>query len=132
MIKVKFKNSFENEFTGNEYTYKDFENITIGDIVCVNTAKGYAIAQVTQTDIIDTKFNLEELKEVKCVIESKAEKDKQEKLEWEKRQKYNELYKKIKKTQLLAGARQLIQDKEDLELLESMDYEDLKKLCSKI
>lgn len=97
MIKVKFKNSFENEFTGNEYTYKDFENIATGDIVCVNTIKGYAIAQVSQINIIDTKFNLEELKEVKCIIESKAKKDKQEQLEWEKKQKYNELYKKLKK-----------------------------------
>lgn len=132
MIKVKFKNSFENEFTGNEYTYKDFENIAIGDIVCVNTIKGYAIAQVSQIDIIDTKFNLEELKEVKCIIESKAEKDKQEQLEWEKKQKYNELYKKIKKADLIAKAKQLVTDEEDIKLIESMDYEDLKKLCSKI
>ena len=87
MIKVIFKEDRKDEFNGLEYTYKDYEGAQVGDIVAVDTRYGYAIAKVTQVNIIDTKFVDEQLKEVKTIVCSIDEM----KEEQEKRQKYNEV-----------------------------------------
>ena len=127
MIKVMFKEDFKNEFSGNEYTYKSNIDVKIGDIVAVNTKYGYEIAKVTQTDIIDTNFIDEQLKEVKVVVLSVEE----QRQEQEKKQKYNELVAKIRKDKLVAEIADLVTDVE-LAMVKEMTYEELKKFYDAI
>ena len=53
MVKVQFKNNYENVYGGKEYTYNDYENAAVGDIVAVKTQSGYQIAKDSQIDITD-------------------------------------------------------------------------------
>jgi hypothetical protein len=122
MIKVIFKEDREDEFNGLEYTYKDYEGVQVGDIVAVDTRYGYAIAKVTQINVIDTNFINEQLKEVKVVVQSVEEM----KRELEKKQKYNELVQKIRKDRLIAEIKNLLSE-EELKMVENMTYIDLKK-----
>ena len=122
MIKVIFKEDWKDEFNGLEYTYKDYEGVQVGDIVAVDTKYGYAIAKVTQINVIDTNFINEQLKEVKVVVQSVEEM----KRELEKKQKYNELVQKIRKDKLIAEIKNLLSE-EELKMVENMTYIDLKK-----
>ncbi len=122
MIKVIFKEDRKDEFNGLEYTYKDYEGAQVGDIVAVDTRYGYAIAKVTQINVIDTNFINEQLKEVKVVVQSVEEMKK----ELEKKQKYNELVQKIRKDKLIAEIKNLLSE-EELKMVENMTYADLKK-----
>lgn len=122
MIKVIFKEDRKDEFNGLEYTYKDYEGAQVGDIVAVDTRYGYAIAKVTQINVIDTNFINEQLKEVKVVVQSVEEM----KRELEKKQKYNELVQKIRKDKLIAEIKNLLSE-EELKMVENMTYADLKK-----
>ena len=127
MIKVMFKEDFKNEFIGNEYAYKSNIDVKVGDIVAVDTKYGYAIAKVTQTDIIDTNFIDEQLKEVKAVVLSVEE----QRQEQEKRQKYNELVARIRKDKLIAEIADLVTDVE-LAMVKEMTYDELKKFYDAI
>ena len=122
MIKVIFKEDRKDEFNGLEYTYKDYEGAQVGDIVAVDTRYGYAIAKVTQINVIDTNFINEQLKEVKVVVQSVEEMKK----ELEKKQKYNELVQKIRKDKLIEEIKNLLSE-EELKMVENMTYADLKK-----
>ena len=123
MIKVIFKEDRKDEFNGLEYTYKDYEGAQVGDIVAVDTRYGYAIAKVTQINVVDTKFVDEQLKEVKTIVCSIDEMKKEQ----EKRQKYNELVLKIRKDKLITEIKTLLNE-EELKMVENMTYTDLKKL----
>ena len=127
MIKVIFKEDRKDEFNGLEYTYKDYEGVQVGDIVAVDTRYGYAIAKVTQINVVDTNFINEQLKEVKVVVQSVEEMKK----ELEKKQKYNELVQKIRKDKLIAEIKNLLSE-EELKMVENMTYADLKKFYDAI
>lgn len=127
MIKVIFKEDRKDEFNGLEYTYKDYEGVQVGDIVAVDTRYGYAIAKVTQINVVDTNFINEQLKEVKVIVQSAEEMKK----ELEKKQKYNELVQKIRKDKLIAEIKNLLSE-EELKMVENMTYADLKKFYDAI
>ena len=127
MIKVIFKEDRKDDFNGLEYTYKDYEGVQVGDIVAVDTRYGYAIAKVTQINVVDTNFTNEQLKEVKVVVQSVEEMKK----ELEKKQKYNELVQKIRKDKLIAEIKNLLSE-EELKMVENMTYVDLKKFYDAI
>ena len=126
MIKVIFKKDFGN-FEGREYTYKDFKGVEVGDIVAVDTTYGFAIAKVTQIDIVDTDFIEEQLKEVKAIVQSQKE----IKAEQEKKQKYNEIIARVRKDKLIAEIATLVTE-DELKLIKNMTYEDLKKFYDAI
>lgn len=123
MIKVIFKEDRKNEFNGLEYTYKDYEGVQVGDIVAVDTRYGYAIAKVTQINVVDTKFVDEQLKEVKTIVYSIDEMKKEQ----EKRQKYKELVLKIRRDKIITEIKTLLNE-EELKMVENMTYTDLMKL----
>lgn len=128
MIKVIFKEEKNTKFGGIEYTYKDYDGVKVGDIVAVETRYGYAIAKVTQVDIIDTNFVNEQLKSVKVIVCSVDEMKKEQ----EKKQKYNELILKIKRNKIIKEIANLI-SKEELEtIVEDMEYNDLVKFYNSI
>ena len=110
MIKVIFKEDRKDEFNGLEYTYKDYEGVQVGDIVAVDTRYGYAIAKVTQINVVDTNFTNEQLKEVKVVVQSLEE---------------------MKKDKLIAEIKNLLSE-EELKMVENMTYADLKKFYDAI
>ena len=71
MIKVQFKNQYEDTYNNKEYDYADYKDAAVGDIVVVNTRCGYAIARVSQIDALQTYAG--ELQTVEKVITTESE-----------------------------------------------------------
>lgn len=120
MIKVVFKKEKEKGFGETEFTYKDYLNAEVGDIVVVDTRYGYAIAMITAINIRDDRFLENNLKEVVCTIETKKERD--EKIAKEKM--IQQLAIDIKKENILKELRNII-PLEHIELIETMKYDEL-------
>ena len=84
MISVVFKNGYNNSFGGKEYTYKDYENAEVGDIVAVNTCNGLGVAQVTRINIFSFEIDEDKLKTVEKIIKSAKEQAEEVKTKYEK------------------------------------------------
>lgn len=53
VVKVQFHHSFDRQYTGEKkYDYKAFESYSVGDLVVVETQYGYAVATVTDINVI--------------------------------------------------------------------------------
>lgn len=130
MIKVRFKNQYKNEYDSKEYTYASAD-VAVGDIVVVDTANGYAIAQVSQIGVLDMNYREDELKKVVSVIKTNtqiiAEKIQQYRLE----NRLNRIAKEVKRQKVLDILREKISSA-DVIFLENLDYETLLKLEEKI
>lgn len=103
MIKVQFKNNYENVYSGREYLYNDYDNAEVGDIVVVNTCQGYAIARVSTINVAlsDINIDLNRIQTVEKVIITKKELDLRAKLKYEKQVKMNEFAAEAKRKMLL-------------------------------
>ncbi len=129
MIKVRFKNNYENSYNGKEYTYKDYENAAVGDIVVVNTAYGYGVAKVSQIDIVDFNINPNILKSVAKVIKTQAEIDQEEKAEYDKKILINKFISDTKKNTLIKLLSDYAQeDSEYLKMLKTLTLEELERI----
>lgn len=123
MIRVIFKVEKKNEYGTQEFTYKDYENAEVGDIVVVNTRYGYAIAKVTAVNIYDSRFNENNLASVVQTIYTAAD----ARAEQAKKDAYNVLVAKVKREALLKGLKTIGLDAADYALVENMSTEDLIK-----
>ena len=101
MIKVVFKDRY-GEYENTEYTYKNFENIAVGDEVVVNTRYGLALAKVTQVDVTDVNFREDKLKEVYMIVYSAEQKKKEEIAAYEKAEKRRQIAREAKRGMLLS------------------------------
>jgi hypothetical protein len=133
MIKVVFKNAYENEFGDREYCYKDYDNAKVGDIVVVNTCRGYAIAKVTETDVVDINWDEDDLKTVEKVIKTKEELDAEEKAIYEKRKQLQLFAKEARKVVILNELKALnLATPDGQKLLDSLSLDELEKLYNSI
>ena len=128
MIKVQFKNNYENVFGGKEYTYKDFEGIEVGDIVVANTSCGFAIARVTQIDVEDYRIDFDRLASIEKIILTQKDIEKKEKEKYEKRKAMVQFVRDAKRKILTEQLANFAEEKNNKELLNSLENEDLEKL----
>ena len=73
MIRVIFKKDKNLEYGQDKFTYADYQNAEVGDVVVANTRYGYAIAKVVEVNIEDERFNEDNLATIEKVIKSNAE-----------------------------------------------------------
>ena len=73
MIRVVFKKDKNLEYGQDKFTYADYQNAEVGDVVVANTRYGYAIAKVVEVDVEDERFNENNLATIEKVIKSNAE-----------------------------------------------------------
>ena len=128
MVKVQFKNSYENVYGGKEYTYNDYENAAVGDIVVVNTQSGYAIAKVSQIDITDYKMNPDKLAFVEKVIVTQKELDEKEKAEYEKHLKIAKFLENAKRKAVIEQLSNYAEDKETKDLFAKLTNSELESI----
>ena len=128
MIKVQFKNNYENNYMGKEYTYKDYSNAEVGDIVVANTQSGYAVARVSQVNIIDTNIDLNRLNTIEKVIVTKKEIDEKAKQEYDKKLKINQFVVEAKRKCLLGYLSDFTTDENLLKDLTSFSTEELETI----
>ena len=128
MVKVQFKNNYENTYGGKEYTYNDYENAAVGDIVVVNTQSGYAIAKVSQIDITDYKINPDKLAFVEKVIVTQKELDEKEKAEYEKHLKITRFLENAKRKAVIEQLSNYAEDKETKDLFAKLTNSELESI----
>lgn len=123
MIGVVFKKEKQEGFYKDQiFTYKDYENAEIGDIVVVDTRYGYAVAMVAALNVQDDRFTEDKLKSVVCVVESKKDRD----AKIAKENSIKQLAIAIKREKILNELKSFNLIK-DVSLIEEMSYEDLYK-----
>lgn len=128
MIKVVFKNMYDDIYGSKEYTYRDYEGVSVGDIVVVNTKGGYSIAKVTKTDIVDFRYKIEDLQSIEKIIISQKELEEKQKEEYEKQEKLNKFINETKRKTLLDKLKTYNDNKEYSEFLDTLSLEELEKL----
>ena len=126
MIKVQFKNNYENVFNNKEYTYQNYEGAEVGDIVVVNTSTGFAIARVSQTDVVDCDYN-GQLKTVVKIITTKKEIEEAKLTEIERRNKIKIITDKLRKSYLIDVLAKGLDNTETLALMQ-MSNQDLEEI----
>ena len=125
MVKVQFKNTYENIYGNKEYTYKDYEGAAVGDVVVVNTQNGYAIARVSQVNVIDYNIDVNKLSTVEKVIITQEEIDKKKKAEYERREKIRQLAHAARKKALIRGLSHYLETEEQFNLIYNLSEEEL-------
>ena len=122
MIRVVFKLNKQNGFGNTPFTYADYEGVSIGDIVVVNTRYGYAVAKVVEVGCYDETYDGSSLATVKCIIEGKAERDAIQ----ARKDKLNALVKEVKRNQVAKAIGALGLGAESEDLIKSMSEDELK------
>lgn len=122
MIRVVFKSNKQNGFDYTSFVYADYEGISVGDIVVVNTRYGYAVAKVVEVGCYDETYANGSLATVKCIIEGKAERDAIQ----ARKDKLNALVKEVKRNQVAKAIGALGLGAESEDLIKSMSEDELK------
>ena len=127
-IRVVFKlNKSEGYDNNHAFTYVGYDGVEVNDIVVVNTRYGYAIAKVVEVDVNDD-FNEDNLATVEKVIET-AEYQRQEQA---KKDVYNQLVQKIKRTQMEKALLALGLENKEQDLIKAMTDTELKTFYNAI
>ena len=128
-IKVVFKLNKNEGYDNTKFVYTGYDGVEVNDIVVVNTRYGYAIAKVTDVDVQDEVFFDEtKLATVEKIIES-AEMQRKEQA---KKDAYNQLVQKIKRTQMEKVLLSLGLDSEEQNLIKGMTDIELKTFYNAI
>lgn len=130
MIKVQFKNTYENIYNGREYYYKDFDGVEVGDIVVVNTRSGYAIARVSDTNCTNFVGDTDRLATVEKIVITKKELDEKERLEKEKQVRINDFVNEAKRKALLGHLSGFTTDEAFLKELASLSLVELETISN--
>lgn len=128
MIRVVFKKDKNLEYGQDKFTYADYQNAEIGDVVVVNTRYGYAIAKVVEVNIEDERFNEDNLATVEKIIKSNAE----YKAEQMKALERKNLIKRFRRKKILEELFRLDFNQHDKDLIAEMVEEDLEGLYKEI
>lgn len=73
IVTVNFRDTFKRDFTVGPYTYRCKIDVSVGDLVLVETKFGYSLGQISKVNQKLTKGNLDELKYVIKVVMTKEE-----------------------------------------------------------
>ena len=128
MIRVVFKKDKNLEYGQDKFTYADYQNAEVGDVVVANTRYGYAIAKVVEVNIEDERFNEDNLATVEKVIKSNAE----YKAEQMKALERKNLIKRFRRKKILEELFRLDFNEHDKNLIAEMVEEDLEGLYKEI
>lgn len=128
MIKVQFKNCYSNKYEGKNYTYQDYEDAAVGDIVVVNTINGYAVAKVVEVNAFDFDRDESTLSTIAKVIITEKELMEKKKAEYERRLEMKNFVKSARKATLLNELKALKTDDNYEKLLNSLSNEELEKV----
>ena len=126
-IRVAFKLNKSEGYDNNTFTYVGYDGVEVNDIVVVNTRYGYAIAKVVEVDVNDD-FNEDNLATVEKVIET-AEYQRKEQA---KKDAYNQLVQKIKRTQMEKALLALGLESKEQDLIKAMTDTELKTFYNAI
>jgi len=130
MVKVQFKNTYENIYNGREYYYKDFDGVEIGDIVVVNTRSGYAIARVSDINCTNFVGDTDRLATIEKIVITKKELDEKEQLEKEKQIRINNFVNEAKRKALLGHLSDFTTDENFLKELASLSLVELETISN--
>ena len=128
MIRVVFKKDKNLEYGQDKFTYADYQNAEVGDVVVANTRYGYAIAKVVEVNIEDERFNEDNLATIEKVIKSNAE----YKAEQEKALERKNLIKRFRRKKILEELFRLDFNEHNKNLIAEMVEEDLEGLYKEI
>ena len=128
MIRVVFKKDKNLEYGQDKFTYADYQNAEVGDVVVANTRYGYAIAKVVEVNIEDERFNENNLATIEKVIKSNAE----YKAEQAKALERKNLIKRFRRKKILEELFRLDFNEHDKNLIAEMVEEDLEGLYKEI
>lgn len=131
MIKVQFKNNYQDTYGGNEYTYNNFAGVEVGDIVVVNTNSGFAIAKVSQVDITDLRYDEDMLKDVECIVKTNKQIEKEKEETIKMHTQLQSIVRNAHRKSLLDQLK-LVTSEEDYKVLEQLDYDRLIKVAKVI
>lgn len=129
MIKVVFKEKY-GKVGDMEYTYSagDIEEISVGDEVLVNTRYGLALAIVTQVDVIDDRFDEDELATVVSIAESAEKKKRKADAAAAKEKLMKNLIKNAKREKMLNEIRLTVNAEDYEKYIVNMTFEELEEL----
>lgn len=127
MIKVVFKDAYNDVYKTQEYTYQDYEGAAVGDIVVVNTRNGYAIAKITQIDVEDYNYDVAKLSKVVKIIISQKEIEEARQAEIKRKQEIEAMTAKLRKAYLVEALGKGLDANEKLGLIQ-MSNEDLEEI----
>ena len=128
MIRVVFKKDKNLEYGQDKFTYADYQNAEVGDVVVANTRYGYAIAKVVEVNIEDERFNENNLATIEKVIKSNAE----YRAEQAKALERKNLIKRFRRKKILEELFRLDFNEHDKNLIAEMVEEDLEGLYKEI
>ena len=128
MIRVVFKKDKNLEYGQDKFTYADYQNAEVGDVVVANTRYGYAIAKVVEVNIEDERFNENNLATIEKVIKSNAE----FKAEQAKALERKNLIERFRRKKILEELFRLDFNEHDKNLIAEMVEEDLEGLYKEI
>ena len=128
MIRVVFKKDKNLEYGQDKFTYADYQNAEVGDVVVANTRYGYAIAKVVEVNIEDERFNEDNLATIEKVIKSNAE----YKAEQAKALERKNLIRRFRRKKILEELFRLDFNEHDKNLIAEMVEEDLEGLYKEI
>ena len=128
MIRVVFKKDKNLEYGQDKFTYADYQNAEVGDVVVANTRYGYAIAKVVEVNIEDERFNEDNLATIEKVIKSNAE----YRAEQAKALERKNLIKRFRRKKILEELFRLDFNEHDKNLIAEMVEEDLEGLYKEI
>ena len=128
MIRVVFKKDKNLEYGQDKFTYADYQNAEVGDVVVANTRYGYAIAKVVEVNVEDERFNENNLATIEKVIKSNAE----YRAEQAKALERKNLIKRFRRKKILEELFRLDFNEHDKNLIAEMVEEDLEGLYKEI
>lgn len=69
-VNVRFFDSYKrNELRGGEYYYEAYDEVRVGDVVVVDTSRGFAVAQVTSVGVANPGFSIPQTRTIVQVVD---------------------------------------------------------------
>ena len=121
MIKVVFKLNKQNGYDTDAFTYADYVNAEVGDIVVAETRYGYAIAKVIEINVNDNRFDEDSLAQIKTIIESAAE----QRNEQERINRQKNLITRMRRTKILDALTKMNFEDSDKNIINTMTDKEL-------
>ena len=121
MIKVVFKLNKQNGYDTSSFTYADYINAEVDDIVVVETRYGYAIAKVTEINVNDNRFDEDSLAQIKTVVKSAAEQRNEQK----RLNRQKNLITRMRRTKILDALTKMNFEENDKNIINTMTDKEL-------
>ena len=126
IIKVKFKKNYEDVYDGNSYTYKNFLDVSEGDIVAVETKNGLSLAKVVEVDAKDDYIG--ELKKTVSIVKTSKQIENEKNNQLLKEKQIKKAIRKIKEKKI----RDNLLLNMDTSFLEDLTEEELDRIYNEV